>query len=125
MFPGSFYTLHFYGGWVFIAAFVVHAGLKIPTVVRALRGGGLLRELRTDTAHTRPEPPDADGLVSPAPAAPTISRRGALGFAGAGSLLLLALTAGQSIGGPLRRTGAARAARAGHRRAGPTISRST
>ena len=104
VFPGSFYTLHFYGAWVFIAALVVHTGLKIPTVIRALRGGGLLRQLRTDTAHTRPEPSGADPLVSPAPAAPTISRRGALGFAGAGSLLLLALSAGQSIGGPLRRT---------------------
>jgi DMSO/TMAO reductase YedYZ molybdopterin-dependent catalytic subunit len=83
---------------------VVHTALKTPTVIRALRGGGLLRELRTDTAHTRPEPPGTDPLVSPAPAAPTISRRGALGFAGAGSLLLLALSAGQSIGGPLRRT---------------------
>src|SRR5260370_36331987 len=104
VFPGSFYTLHFYGAWVFVAALVVHTGLKTPTVIRALRRGGLLRELRTDTAHTRPEPPDAGGLVSPAPAAPTISRRGALVFAGAGSLLLLVLSAGQSIGGPPRRT---------------------
>jgi DMSO/TMAO reductase YedYZ molybdopterin-dependent catalytic subunit len=104
VFPGSFYTLHFYGGWVFVAALVVHTGLKIPTVIRTLRGGGLLRELRTDTAHTRPEPPDAEDLVSPEPAAPTISRRGALAFAGGGSLLLLVLSAGQSIGGPLRRT---------------------
>ena len=46
----------------------------------------------------------ASELVSPAPAAPTISRRGALAFAGAGSLLLLARTVGQSLGGPLRRT---------------------
>jgi len=104
VFPGSFYTLHFYGAWVFIAALVAHVGLKIPTVIRALRGGALLRELRTDTAHTRPEPPDASGLVSPAPATPTISRRGVLAFAGGGSLLLLVLSAGQSIGGPLRRT---------------------
>src|SRR5260370_725030 len=103
VFPGSFYTLHFYGAWVFVAALVVHTGLKTPTVIRALRRGGLLRERRTGTAHTRPEPPAAGGLVSPAPAAPTISRRGALVFAGAGSLLLLVLSAGQSIGGPLRR----------------------
>jgi DMSO/TMAO reductase YedYZ molybdopterin-dependent catalytic subunit len=104
VFPGSFYTLHFYGAWVFIAALVAHTGLKTPTVIRTLRGGGLLRELRTDTVHTKPEPPDGSGLVSPAPAAPTISRRGALAFAGSGSLLLLLLSAGQSIGGPLRRT---------------------
>ena len=104
VFPGSFYPLHCYGAWVFAGAFVVHAGLKFPAVIRALRGRGLLRELRTDTAHTRPEPPGAGHLVSPAPAAPTISRRGALAFAGSGSLLLLALSAGQSLGGPLRRT---------------------
>jgi DMSO/TMAO reductase YedYZ molybdopterin-dependent catalytic subunit len=104
VFPGSFYTLHFYGAWVFMAAFVVHACLKAPAVVRALRSRGLLRELRTDTAHTRPEPASAGSLVSPAPATPTMSRRGALAFAGAGSLLLVALSIGQSVGGPLRRT---------------------
>jgi DMSO/TMAO reductase YedYZ molybdopterin-dependent catalytic subunit len=103
-FPGSFYTLHFYGAWVFVAGFVVHVGLKSRTVVRSLRARGLVRELRVDTARTEPEPPGASDLVSPAPAAPTISRRGALAFAGAGSLLLLALSAGQSLGGPLRRT---------------------
>jgi len=104
VFPGSFYTLHFYGAWVFVAALVVHTCLKAPTVIRALRSRRLMRELRTDTAHTRPEPADAGSLVSPAPAAPTMSRRGALAFAGAGSLLLVALSIGQSVGGPLRRT---------------------
>ena len=104
VFPGSFYTLHFYGAWVFVAAFVVHATVKFPAVIRALRSRGLLRELRVSTARTRPEAPDASFLVSPAPAAPTISRRGVLAFAGAGSLVLLALSVGQSIGGPLRRT---------------------
>ncbi len=104
VFPGSFYTLHYYGAWVFVAGFVVHVGLKSRTVIRSLRSRGLVRELRIDTAHTQPEPPDASDLVSPAPAAPTTSRRGALAFAGAGSLLLLAVTVGQSLGGPLRRT---------------------
>ena len=104
VFPGSFYTLHFYGAWVFTAAFVVHASLKMPTVVRSLRRRRLLRELRVDTAHTEPESPDVSSLVPTMPAAPTISRRGVLGFAGAGGLLLAALAAGQSIGGPLRRT---------------------
>jgi DMSO/TMAO reductase YedYZ molybdopterin-dependent catalytic subunit len=104
VFPGSFYTLHFYGAWVFVAALAVHATVKFPAVIRALRSRGLLRELRVSTARTRQEPPDASFLVSPAPAAPTISRRGVLAFAGAGSLALLALSVGQSIGGPLRRT---------------------
>jgi DMSO/TMAO reductase YedYZ molybdopterin-dependent catalytic subunit len=103
-FPGSFYTLHLYGGWVFVAGLVVHIGLKSRTVVRTLRARGLVRELRTGTARTEPEPPGSSELVSPAPAAPTISRRGVLAFAGAGSLLLLATSAGQSLGGPLRRT---------------------
>ncbi|MGH3190788.1 MAG: molybdopterin-dependent oxidoreductase [Streptosporangiaceae bacterium] len=103
-FPGSFYTLHYYGAWVFVAGFVVHAGLKSRTVIRSLRARGLSRELRIDTAHTEPEPPDSSDLVSPAPARPTISRRGALAFAGAGSLLMLIVTVGQSLGGPLRRT---------------------
>ena len=104
VFPGSFYTLHFYGAWVFTAAFVGHVGLKTRTVIRSIRARGLLRELRVDTAHTRPEPPDAGHLVSQSSAEPTISRRGALAFAGAGSLLVLILSAGQSLGGPLRRT---------------------
>jgi DMSO/TMAO reductase YedYZ molybdopterin-dependent catalytic subunit len=104
VFPGSFYTLHLYGAWVFTAAFVVHAGLKMPTVIRSLRRRGLLRELRVNTAHTVPESPEVSSLVPTRPATPTISRRGVLGFAGGGALLLLALSVGQSIGGPLRRT---------------------
>lgn len=103
-FPGSFYRLHFYGAWVFTAAFAVHVALKLPAMIRALRSRSMTRELRTNLARTRPEPPDAGDLVSPAPAAPTISRRGVLAFAGAGSLLVAALSVGQSLGGPLRRT---------------------
>ena len=47
VFPGSFYRLHFYGAWVFIAGFVVHVGLKAPRMVRSLRG----RSLRAGVAH--------------------------------------------------------------------------
>ena len=32
--PGSFYTLHFYGAWVFIGAFVVHIAFRIPVMVQ-------------------------------------------------------------------------------------------
>ena len=103
-FPASFYTLHFYGAWVFIAGFVVHVPLKLPTMVRALRSRGFWAEMRTNLANTRPEPPEDSELVSTAPAHPTISRRGILAFAGAGSVLVGALAVGQSIGGPLRRT---------------------
>lgn len=104
VFPGSFYPLHFYGAWVFTAGFVVHVALKLPVMIRALRGRGLIRELRTGLAGTRPEPPEAVDLVPVAPAAPTISRRGMLAFAGAGSALAALLAAGQSAGGLLRRT---------------------
>jgi DMSO/TMAO reductase YedYZ molybdopterin-dependent catalytic subunit len=101
-FPGSFYPLHFYGAWVFIAGFVVHVPLKLPVMIKALRSRSLITELRTGLARTRPEPPDAGKLVAPRPDAPTISRRGVLAFAGAGSALIALLSVGQSAGGPLR-----------------------
>ncbi|MEU6349056.1 molybdopterin-dependent oxidoreductase [Streptomyces sp. NPDC047072] len=88
VFPGSFYRLHFYGAWVFFAAFVVHALLKTPAALRNLR------QLK-----------DGEGeLTAPRPDPPTVSRRGALWFVGGGSLLLFATTAGRSFDGPLRRT---------------------
>ncbi len=93
LFPGSFYPLHFYGAWVFIGAFVAHVVLRMPRAVRALRE-------RADPGAEE----DDTGLVAARPAAPTVSRRGALGLVGAGSLLLLVTTAGQSIGGVWRRT---------------------
>jgi DMSO/TMAO reductase YedYZ molybdopterin-dependent catalytic subunit len=83
VFPGSFYTLHFYGAWVFFAGFVAHVGLKLPRAVRVLRSG----ELRGGT----------DELASPAPDTPTISRRGAFAMVGAGSLLLLVTSVGRSF----------------------------
>ena len=103
-FPTSFYTMHLYGAWVFAAGFVVHVPLKLPVMFRALRSRGFWRELRTNLAQTRPEPPDAGYLAPVKPAIPTISRRGVLAFAGAGSVLVAALSAGQSLGGPFRRT---------------------
>lgn len=87
VFPGSFYPLHFYGAWVFFAAFVAHVLLKTPMALRNLRR---LREEKND-------------LVSPRPAEPTVSRRGALWFVGGGSLLLFLTTVGQNFDG-LRRT---------------------
>ncbi|WP_156725691.1 molybdopterin-dependent oxidoreductase [Streptomyces apocyni] len=105
VFPGSFYPLHFYGSWVFLGAFVVHVALRLPKALRVLRD--------RHTPDNDDESGDADGdkggdkgdeLVSPRPAEPTLSRRGALGMVGGGSLLLLATTAGQNFDGPLRRT---------------------
>ncbi|MCX4455558.1 molybdopterin-dependent oxidoreductase [Streptomyces sp. NBC_01728] len=92
LFPGSFYPLHFYGAWVFFAAFVAHAVLRVPAAIRNLR-------------HLRDENTTEEGeLVSPDPTPPTVSRRGVLGFVGGGSLVLLATTAGRSFDAPLRET---------------------
>ncbi|MFD8735682.1 molybdopterin-dependent oxidoreductase [Streptomyces sp. NPDC059618] len=118
LFPGSFYTLHFYGAWVFIAAFVTHAVLRTPTAVRNLRHirtPGERPEPTVPPPGDRPEPPvpstgsgeparPEDELVSPDPLPPTVSRRGALGFVGGGSLFLAATTVGHGFDGPLRET---------------------
>ena len=66
-FPGSFYPLHFYGAWVFIAGFVVHVALKLPVMIRALRSRSFWGELRTNLARTHPEPQDAGYLVPVTP----------------------------------------------------------
>lgn len=95
IFPGSFYTLHFYGAWVFIGAFVVHVAFRLPRALRAVRA-----RFGEPAAGTG----EAVELVSPRPAEPTISRRGALAMVGLGSVALLVVTAGQSIGGWWRRT---------------------
>ncbi|MFJ7955704.1 molybdopterin-dependent oxidoreductase [Streptomyces sp. NPDC096319] len=95
LFPGSFYVLHLYGAWVFIGAFAVHVTLRL---------GRTVRTLRTGPRQPAPDSEEAAGLVSPRPAAPTISRRGALGMVGLGSLALLVVTAGQSVGGRWRQT---------------------
>ncbi|MFG2653356.1 molybdopterin-dependent oxidoreductase [Streptomyces sp. NPDC048436] len=99
LFPGSFYSLHFYGAWVFFAAFVAHAVLKAPAAVRNLRR---LREKGEEGEEF--EKGEEGDLVAPAPDPPTVSRRGALWFVGGGSLLLFGTTAGQNFDGPLRRT---------------------
>lgn len=110
LFGFSFYTAHFYGAWVFIGAFAVHATFKFPQMLRALRSRPFRDELRT----SRPEPPDDEGLVAADPAPATLSRRGALTLVGGGSVLVAVLTAGQSLGGAARRV-ALLAPRGGYR----------
>jgi DMSO/TMAO reductase YedYZ molybdopterin-dependent catalytic subunit len=104
VFGFSFYTGHYYGAWVFLAAFVAHVLLKLPHMRRGLRSRSLRAELRTPLAATRPEEPSVDGagLVPERPDPPTISRRGALALVGGGALFVGVITAGQTIGGPLR-----------------------
>ena len=99
IFGFSFYTAHYFGAWVFIAGFVAHVCLKLPTMVRSLRSRSLVGVLRTSRADTVPEPLDDDGLVARDPTEPTLSRRGALAVVGGGSLLIAILTVGQTVGG--------------------------
>ncbi|SCL32903.1 sulfoxide reductase catalytic subunit YedY [Micromonospora rhizosphaerae] len=103
LFGFDFYTAHYFGAWVFIAAFVAHVALKLPRLVSALRSRPVRAELRTSRAATRAEPPDPDGLVAAQPRPATMTRREALALVGGLSLLLGALTIGQSLD-PLRRT---------------------
>lgn len=116
--PFGFYRAHYYGAWVFIAAFVVHVAFRLRLMVTALRSRSLRRELRTPLEQTAAEPPDPDHLVSADPAPPTISRRGALGMVAASSLALLGLSVGQVIAGAARST-ALLAPRGQERRSGP------
>jgi len=104
VFGFSFYAGHYYGAWVFIAAFVAHVVLKLPHMLRGLRSRSLRTELRTPLAQTRPEEitPESEGLVAVDPAPATMSRRGALTLVGGGAVFVAAITAGQTIGGPFR-----------------------
>ncbi|MEU9520004.1 molybdopterin-dependent oxidoreductase [Streptomyces sp. NPDC048224] len=102
LFPGSFYPLHFYGAWVFFAAFVAHAVLKAPAALRNVRRRRARAGRDPDGTPAGREPDD--GLRSPRPDPPTVSRRGALWTVGGGSLLLLATSAGRSFDGPARAT---------------------
>ncbi|MGA4688093.1 molybdopterin-dependent oxidoreductase [Micromonospora sp. AB353] len=101
LFGFDFYTAHWYGAWIFIAALVAHVLIKLPRTISALRGP---RFMRTTAEETVPEPPDPDGLVASRPGPATMSRRGVLALTGGGALLLAALTVGQSLDGVLRRT---------------------
>lgn len=99
VFPGSFYPLHLYGAWVFVAALFSHVVLKLPTMVRELRARGL-REALSDRGRDT----ERGELVAPDPDPEAASRRTLLGAVGLGSLALLLTTVGQSLGGSLRPT---------------------
>jgi len=104
LFGFSFYTAHYYGAWVFIAGFVTHVAIKLPTMITSLRSRSLRAELSIPLAQTHPEPPDPTGLVTTDAAPPTMSRRGALALVGGGSLLVAALSVGQVLDGAARGT---------------------
>ncbi|SCF09880.1 sulfoxide reductase catalytic subunit YedY [Micromonospora viridifaciens] len=104
LFGFDFYTAHYFGAWVFVAALVVHVSLRLGRMRTALRARSLGRELATPRPATRAEPPDPDRLVAARPGPATMSRRGALALVGGLSLLVAALTVGQHFDGPWRRT---------------------
>ncbi|OBA84716.1 hypothetical protein A5662_04975 [Mycobacteriaceae bacterium 1482268.1] len=103
IFGFSFYTAHYYGAWVFIAGFLVHIAIKIPRMWTGLRSMSMRDVLRTNRSNTVPEPYEPDSLVAQNPAAPTMSRRGALALIGGGALLMAVITAGQTLGGATRK----------------------
>jgi DMSO/TMAO reductase YedYZ molybdopterin-dependent catalytic subunit len=98
----SFFPAHYYGGWVFIAGFVMHIVIKIPRMITGLQSMSFRKVLHTSRADTRSEKPDPDGLVAADPEPPTMSRRGVLGLVGGGVLLTAFVTVGQTIDGAAR-----------------------
>jgi len=102
IFGFSFYDAHYFGAWLFIIGFLMHIAVKILRMIAGLRSMSWREALRTNVTGTRAQPPDDTGLVADEPAAPTMSRRGALGLVGSGVLLLAVLTVGQTLGGPAR-----------------------
>ncbi|MDI3419375.1 molybdopterin-dependent oxidoreductase [Streptomyces luteolus] len=103
-FPGSFYPLHLYGAWVFFAAFLAHVVLKAPAAVRNVRKMRAGRRDGGEEGEVEDDEAEEDELVSPDPAPPTVSRRGALWMVGGGSALLFGTSVGRSFDGPLRET---------------------
>jgi len=98
----NFVVAHYYGAWVFSGALAVHVLTKLTVIRTAYAERGVLKPLMDDVAHTVPEPHNPNGLAPQDPGPATISRRGVLGLVGATSAGLFLVTAGQSIGGPLR-----------------------
>ncbi len=101
-FPFSFIIVHYYAAWIFLGTVLGHVLIKLPVMREAFRTRGALKPLREDLAQTRPEPPSETTSAPSNPAEPTVSRRGFIGVVGAGSLGLVLLTVGESLGGPLR-----------------------
>jgi DMSO/TMAO reductase YedYZ molybdopterin-dependent catalytic subunit len=102
IFGFSFYTAHYFGAWVFIAGFVVHIAIKIPTMWSGLRSISPRDVLRTGRADTAAHEREPDGLVAADPYPATMSRRGALALVGGGALFMAIITAGQTLGGYAR-----------------------
>lgn len=103
--PFRFLTAHYYGAFIFLAAFGLHIFLKIPVALRTFRERGVLKPLRAGLADTVPEPYEPEHVAPLAPSRPTISRRALLATVGAASLGAAFMAVAQTIGGPLREFG--------------------
>ncbi len=103
--PFRFLTAHYYGAFVFLAAFGFHLFLKVPVALRTFRARGVLRPLRAGLADTVAEPYEVEHVAPLEPAAPTVSRRALLGTVGAAAVGLAFMGFAQAVGGPLRQLG--------------------
>jgi DMSO/TMAO reductase YedYZ molybdopterin-dependent catalytic subunit len=90
----GFVRAHYYGAWIFTAALILHVATKVPVMRAAYRTRGEVAEVMAPGPPAAPAAPAADG---------TISRRGLFALVGGAMGALAVVTAGQSIGGPLRR----------------------
>jgi DMSO/TMAO reductase YedYZ molybdopterin-dependent catalytic subunit len=81
----GFVRAHYFGAVIFTAALLLHVAVKVPALREAAR---------TRRAVLEPTAPTPEG---------TMSRRAFFGLVGGTMGALLVVTAGQSIGGPLRR----------------------
>lgn len=97
-----FTQAHYYGAWVFIAAFLAHVTLKFGTMRRSLKTRTEVLESPPGRGGSSASGPGAAALTAASPQPATMSRRALLATVGAGSVLLLLQGAGQSLGGPFR-----------------------
>lgn len=93
----AFLPAHYYAAMVFLGALALHLVLKLPIVASTFRREGAFRPLGEGIERMRAANPAIDTLASPAPAEPTISRRGMLGVVGLGSLALAGMTASANL----------------------------
>ena len=98
----SFVPAHYYAAMIFLGALALHLTLKLPIVASTFRREGAFRPLGEGIDRMRVADPEVDTLASPAPHAPTISRRGMLGAVGAGSLGLVVMATGSNLLGGIR-----------------------
>ena len=101
-FQAFFVTAHYYGAWVFIAAFLAHVTLKFSTMRKSLKTRAEVSRALAGAAATAEPDSGASSLAARSPAPASMSRRALLGTVAAGSLLLGLQGAAQSLGGPFR-----------------------